>query len=254
MEEWIGERWHRFITRAADRSHAAQAVTLDAVQRPVQLLFHAVGGAPGVRVVPAAAARIGGPRGWLQRIAGSGLRAPVSRLDGDTLALPPSIAVFDDAALNRDLYLWLAALAAVHAPGADWLQANTAATAAALVACPGLAPRWQRLLAAHLAQRPSPDRLAGPAALAEARVQAALRGHAPMAMQAPLLPTDVAPVWLWLEALPDAPPADADAAAANPPARSDAAQPVPSDHTRRRTRRAPKPSGRAPMLLPSRTE
>jgi len=256
MEEWIGERWHRFITRAADRNHAAQAVTLDAVQRPVQLLFHAAGGAPGVRVVPAAAARIGGPRGWLQRIAGSGLRAPVSRLDADTLALPPTIAVFDDAALNRDLYLWLAALAAVHQPGADWLQANAAATTAALAACPGLAPRWQRLLAAHLAQRPSPDRLAGPAALAESRVQAALRGHAPMASLAPLLPTDVAPVWLWLEALPEA-PASADAAndpAADDARRSDSSQSPPADATRRRTRRAPKPSGRAPMLLPSRAE
>ena len=57
MEEWIGERWHRFITRAADRNHAAQAVTLDAVQRPVQMLFHSAGGAPGVRVTSKAFGR-----------------------------------------------------------------------------------------------------------------------------------------------------------------------------------------------------
>jgi nitric oxide reductase NorD protein len=258
MEEWIGERWNRLITRAADRSHVAHAVALDAVQQPVLLLFHAAGGAPGVRVVPAAAARIGGPRSWLQRIAGSGLRAAVSRLDADTLALPPSIAVFDDAALNRDLYLWLAALAAVHQPGADWLQANSAATQAALAACPGLAPRWQRLLAAHLAQRPSPQRLARAAGLAEARVQAALRGVAPpqVPQNPPLQPTDVAPVWLWLEALPEAPAVDASDRADDPTrtARSDAARPPAADPTRRRTRRAPKPSGRAPMLLPSRNE
>ena len=256
MEEWIGERWHRFITGAADRNHAAQAVTLDAVQRPVQLLFHAAGGAPGVRVVPAAAARIGGPRGWLQRIAGSGLRAPVSRLDADTLALPPTVAVFDEAALNRDLYLWLAALAAVHRPGADWLQANTAATSAALAVCPGLAPRWQRLLAAHLVQRPSPGRLAGPAALAESRVQAALRGQAPLPGAGPLLPNSVAPVWLWLEALPPAPaaPGAADDPAPDGVPRTDIPSAQPADATRRRTRRAPKPTGRAPMLLPSRTE
>jgi len=55
METWIGERWHQLITRAADRQHAAQAVTLHSVQRPVELLFRAAGGAPGVRVVPASA-------------------------------------------------------------------------------------------------------------------------------------------------------------------------------------------------------
>ena len=103
MEEWIGEHWHRLAARAADRSFAAQGVTLESMQRPVGLLFRAAGGPPGVRVVPAGLARIGGPRGWLQRLAGSGLRAAVSRLDGDTLALPPLIALFNDAALNRDL-------------------------------------------------------------------------------------------------------------------------------------------------------
>ena len=117
MEEWIGERWHRLITRAADRSFDDQAVALEEMQRPAAMLFHAVGGAPGVRVVPAGEARIGGPRGWLQKIAGSGLRAATTKLDADTLALPPVIAVFDDAALNRDLYLWLAALAAAHSKG-----------------------------------------------------------------------------------------------------------------------------------------
>ena len=67
MEEWVGERWHRLITRAADASHADAAVTLEQVTRSVQLLFRAGGGDALVRVVPATARRIGGPRGWLQR-------------------------------------------------------------------------------------------------------------------------------------------------------------------------------------------
>ncbi len=259
MEEWIGAQWHRLVDRMADRSHVAQAVGLAAVQLPVELLYRAAGGAPGVRVVPAAASRIGGPRNWLQRLAGSGQRAPRSQLDGEVLALPPVIAVFDDAALNRDLYLWLAALAAVHVPaqeaGVDWLQANTAATAAALQRCPGLAARWQRLLAAHLDQRPAPERLPAAAALAEARVQAALRGHAPMVSQSPLLPTDVAPVWLWLEALPLASPgAMAPGADGVQTPTSRSTHNPPADSARRRTRRAAPPSGRAPMLLPSKTE
>lgn len=248
MEEWIGERWHRLITRAADASFATQAVALPAMERSVGLLFRAAGGPAGVRVVPAAQARIGGPRSWLQRIAGSGLRTAVTRLDGETLALPPVIAVFDDAGLNRDLYLWLAALAAVHVPGADWVAGNREATALALQRCPGLAPRWQRLLQAHLEQRPCPADLKGPAAVAEASVQSALRGDAHAATS--VLPTDVAPVWLWLEALPPAAhsareSADESAHRAGPAARSE---------TRRRTQHAKPQNGRAPMLLPSRTE
>jgi nitric oxide reductase NorD protein len=252
MEEWIGERWHRWVTKAADRSFAAHGVTLDSVQRPVGLLFRAAGGPSGVRVVPAGLARIGGPRGWLQRLAGSGLRATVSRLDGDTLALPPLIALFDDAGLNRDLYLWLAALAAAFEPGDRWIESNVAATARVLERCPGLRPRWQRLLAAHRAQRPDPHTLRGPAAVAEAAVLAALSGQSVDGTAT--LPADVAPVWLWLEALPPvAAPADPAASPGSPSDRAAAARAAASA-TRRRTRRAEPKSGRAPLLLPSRAE
>jgi nitric oxide reductase NorD protein len=249
MEEWIGERWHRLITRLADPTFAAQAVSLQAVQRPVELLFRAAGGASGVRVVPAAAARIAGPRSWLQRLAGSGQRAALSRLDGDTLALPPVVAVFEDAALNRDLYLWLAALAAVHEPGQPWMAGNVAATQAALARCPGLQPRWRRLLHAHLMQRPAWPTLKGEAAMAEAAVQAALRGEA---VDDDIAPDAVAPVWLWLEVLPPA-AARGDEAGAEAARRAQAARAAASS-VRRRTRPAAPPSGRAPLLLPSRTE
>ena len=253
MEEWIGEHWHRLAARAADRSFAAQGVTLESMQRPVGLLFRAAGGPPGVRVVPAGLARIGGPRGWLQRLAGSGLRAAVSRLDGDTLALPPLIARFNVAALNRDLYLWLAALAAVFEPGGGWIDGNMAGTARVLECCPGLRPRWQHLLDAHLLQRPAPHTLRGESAVAEAAVQAALRGlHG---SGAATLPADVAPVWLWLEALPAAVAASGLAlpSAGNPQDRTAAVRAAASA-TRRRTHRAEPNSGRAPLLLPSRTE
>ncbi len=253
MEEWIGERWHRFITRAADRSFADHAVALPEVTRAASMLFHAAGGSAGVRVVPAAQARIGGPRGWLQRLAGSGERATVTRLDADTLALPPVIAVFQNAGLNRDLYLWLAALAAAHAAGQGWIAGNVAATELALQRCPGLLPRWQGLLAAHLAQRPNPAKLQGPAAAAEAAVQAALRGDQaqPQSSNSDITAHQVAPVWLWLEALPSAYGAgnspDADAAAER---QGQAA----ASAARRRTRRIDPRAGRVPLLLASKVE
>lgn len=264
MEEWIGQRWHHLVTWAADRSFPAHAVRLADVERAAGVLFRAAGGASGVRVVPAAPVRTGGPRTWLQRAAGSGQRAALAQLDGDTLALPPVVAVFDDSALNRDLYLWLAVLAAVHEPvqteDADWLTSNRCATALALQRCPGLLPRWQRLRTAQLLQRPALHSLKQPAALAEAAVQAALRNEEvpPRDCDGCPTPRDVAPVWVWLQCLPLQAAAQV-AVNTSPQARSRAASPQPdappdSSATRRRTRRAQPAPGRAPLLLPSRTE
>ena len=39
MEEWIGERWHRFITGAAERGHAEAAVALPEMQQAAGLLY-----------------------------------------------------------------------------------------------------------------------------------------------------------------------------------------------------------------------
>jgi nitric oxide reductase NorD protein len=249
MEVWVGERWHRFITRAADRSFPDQAVTLAEMQRTAELLFHAAGGPSGVRVVPATGARIGGPRSWLQRMAGSGRRAAITRLDGDTLSLPPRASVFDDATLNRDLYVWLAALAAVRDRGQGWIAGNVAATRLVLLRFPGLRERWRRLLDAHLAQRPDPRRLHGAAALAEAAVQRALCGAPAEGID--IAPPDVAPVWLWVEVLPHVAPRAADDGERSPG--SNGVRAIESK-TRRRARRTDHRIGCAPLLLPSRAE
>ncbi len=251
MEEWVGERWHRFISKAAEREHQAAAVALDSVLRPATLLFRAAGGPGAVRLVPAGLARVGGPRDWLQRLAGSGLRAQRPQLDADTLALPPRIAVHAEAQLNRELYLWLAALAAAfERSGQGWLHDNLAASARALQRCPGLRPRWQRLLQAELALRPRPERLKGAAASAEAWVQAALQGQS-LADDAPAPGClDVAPVWMWLEALP--------AVSGTAGRRSDADPPPPGgpqgqalahSATRRRTQQIQTEAEKRPVLL-----
>ena len=44
MEEYVGELWHRFITKAATRRYPQAAVALDTVARPLAIYFRALGG------------------------------------------------------------------------------------------------------------------------------------------------------------------------------------------------------------------
>ncbi|ATE59698.1 nitric oxide reductase activation protein NorD [Thauera sinica] len=228
MEEAVGKLWHRLITRAAGGHHPKAAVRLKDVERVAGVFFRALGGDPGLRVAAATADTHGARRKLLQRIAGSDERIARARMDIATLRLPPEIDAFPDASLNRDLYLWLAALAASHAAGGDGMdeeavgsadpappadlecRLNQRAARRALRRWPGLAPRYRRLVEAAIAQRPSPERLPPAEAARERALREALRDpgsvaalppvpeHAPPAM----------PVLLWLSAFSGAVAAD----------------------------------------------
>lgn len=267
MEEWIGQQWHRLVTRWAEPGHAAAAVSLDEMRKPLGLLLRCGGGPAGMRIGPAAARSHGGPRGWAQRVAGGGTRAALPELHGDLLALPPTVAVFADKALNRSLYLWLAALAsqwgtvAAH-HGDSWLSHNVAAARATLATFPGLATAYAQLRQAQLALRPSPGALRGPAAEAEAWVQRALQGEwnhgfpNDVAWPKGLTPTNVAPVWLWLEGC-DTTTADAPRRQAQSPgdrSANDAAPLAPEDRTRRKAERVRDERHAAPLMLFFRAE
>ena len=112
MEEWVGGLWHKLVTRAARRDHPEAVVHLSEIEKTAGVLFRALGGDPGLRVTPAREAAHGARRRWLSRLAASDDKAAHAARDDETLRLPPSIAWFAARELNRDLYLWLIALAA----------------------------------------------------------------------------------------------------------------------------------------------
>ena len=258
MEEWVGQWWHKAITRIAATPPNAERVLLADVQRSIALLFRAGGGDPAVRVAPAAASRHGGARRFLERVAGSNQRSAQSRLDPEVLALPPEIGVFDQRTLNHDLYLWLAALAAVFEPTGDWIADNRAASSRALQRFAGLRSRHAALVQAHLAQRPQLSGLRAAAVPFEAAVQAALRGedHGALFVQ----PGQVAPVWLWLAA--DAPaqveatPISTSTAGdgPDPDTEQDPAAQSEASKRRRRAKRADTGEERNPLLVAPKTE
>ncbi len=203
MEEAVGKFWHRWISQRADSDHGDAEVALDGVGHRLAILFRALGGDGGLRIEAAAPRRHGAFRPLLQRIAGSHERAPLAWRDGETLRLPPRIALYPGADLNRDLYLWLTALATVdEGIEGDWFRANQVRTALALWRYPGLMPLYGRLVEAELARRTPAERLPSAEAARERAIVTALLSPGALD-RLPPGPRPPQPVYLWLYPAPD---------------------------------------------------
>ena len=178
MEEFIGKIWDRFITNSADRHYPEAIVHLDEIRRTAGIFFRALGGEGGLRIENATDSEIHARRSILQRIAGTGKKTQYAWRDEETLRLPESIALFPTRELNRDLYLWLTALSVVPTvvagEGHDWISRNQARTLKTLEIWPGLQSRYQKLLTAHLQQRPAPETLSAGEASQEKAIRLAL--------------------------------------------------------------------------------
>lgn len=204
MEEFVGKIWHRLITGAASKEHKHAAVALDEVKQTVAIFFRALGGDGGLKITTADATEHQAKRTLAQKLAGTHKTVELAWRDQETLHLPSQIALFADQQLNRDLYLWLAAMAAEqsHVKALPrWSAYNQALVLSILRRFPGLQDKYQQLVAAHIAQRPKPDSLSRHDGALEAAIQQALRepgsiSALPGANQAPQ------PVYLWLHPQP----------------------------------------------------
>ncbi len=204
MEEWVGELWHKLVTRVADKQHADAAVYLDEISKTAAIFFRALGGDAGLNLSAAPATRHGARRGWKDKLASTGERIELSWRDGETLRLPTQIAIFSERSLNRDLYFWLVAIAAADVPqGLSWIQHNQQATLTTLARFPGLAPRYQRLVAALLPLRPQPENMPAAEAAQELAIQQALLQPGSVD-ELPLAKTNFYPVLLWSHPSPPA--------------------------------------------------
>ena len=175
LEEWVGSVWHRFITRHASPDFPEARVELQPLQRPLALLFRALGGGAGVALEAAGARDLLLRRNLLQQVAGTCQQLPVAWCDSDNLRLPASLAVYPEAALNAELYRWLALLAARAGDMRHWARDNQRWTCELLDAYPALQTRYARLIDAHLPLRPDPAQLPGAEGELEDALQQALR-------------------------------------------------------------------------------
>ena len=175
MEEYVGQLWDKVITGAAERRSAAAAVTLDEVAPSLAVYFRALGGDPGLTITAAQPTYHGARRSFLQKIAGSGEKVALSWADKDSLRLPPKIDVFEEKALNRDLYFWLAAIATVPIEHSlPWIVRNQEVTLRTLTRFPGLANIYRRLVTMLMALRPNPAGLEKNEAAQERAIRQAL--------------------------------------------------------------------------------
>lgn len=255
MEEYVGALWHRLITRAAGRHHPNAAVKLAEIEKSAGLWFRAFGGDPGLRVAPAAAIRHGGRRRWGARIAGLDEKTPLACRDSETLQLPPELALFPQRALNRDLYLWLIALAAAHGAvdaGDPWWRQNQQATRLVLDRYPGLQARYRDLVAAALALRIAPERLPPDEAAQERLLRKALLepGSVGEFIDTRRPPQ---PIPLWLYPAPPKMPARTKRRGEAEPM-SGAPNPAQNDRQRRRAEQVDSPESKNNFLLPFRSE
>jgi nitric oxide reductase NorD protein len=249
FEEHVGRLWHRLITRDAVRRYPEAAVALEDMRRPVGVMFRALGGEGGLRIDTTAATEHGARRGWLARLAGTGDKVELAWRSIEALHLPAVIDWFPDIALNRDLYLWLAALAA-HDDGSarDWFVHNQRLSRQVLQRFPGLVPRYARLLEAQLALRPAPAALPPDEARQEAAIQAALR-HPGEVRVLPAAARPPQPVCLWLHpAPPRATPASLpEQEAATPDGGGELVEP--EEQRRYQAERVEMPDGKSGLVL-----
>ncbi|MFK5912983.1 MAG: VWA domain-containing protein, partial [Woeseiaceae bacterium] len=214
IEEHVGSLWHRLIMGEDNKGYPQEAVYLDDVRRSVAVMFRALGGDGALKIESTPATEYVMHRTWRQRIAGSNRYVELSWRNESALNLPACIDVFPEKELNRDLYLWLAALASGDAGikqkqndgvrSNHWIRYNQWLSCKVLKRFPGLHERYQRLVAAQLALRPDHKTLKKGEAELELVIQKALDNpdevfEYPAIEDQTYMPQ---PVYLWLHPSP----------------------------------------------------
>jgi len=255
MEEYVGELWHKLVTRVADKQHVEAAVSLDEISKTAAIFFRALGGDAGLNLSAAPATRHGARRRWMQRLATSGERVELSWRDGETLRLPERIALFTERSLNRDLYLWLVALSAADVDdNLPWIVRNQVATQITLERFPGLAPRYHRLVEALLPLRPASADLPLAEAAQESAIRQALQKPGSIS-ELPPSKTPFHPVPMWTHPAPPVSAASNAAANNGAPEREQSDNPKTEKSRRKHSaERTDMPDGKDGFLMMFRAE
>lgn len=254
MEEYVGKVWHRFITRKAVQRFPQQGVSLTEVSRYVGIMFRAFGGAGGLRIDASTATEHGSRRSLLQRMAGTHKKVELSWQSEQALHLPARLDLLPSRELNRDLYLWLACLAALDyhtEQQGEWFLHNQLLSKKLVDTFPGLGARYTRLVDAHLALRPDPDHLPSDEAQQERAIRTALLRPG-TCRELPVSAYAAQAVYLWLHPSPptELTAPDTDGPEPDPEMKDDTGEVVESEENRRyKAEKVDMPKGDQGLLL-----
>jgi nitric oxide reductase NorD protein len=203
MEEWVGQKWHHFITRHSDAHCQDALVRLSEVNQQLPVFFRALGGDAGLTIGHTSAKPIVAHRHWLQRISGTGRKAELGHFQHDHFYLPEQLDCFPTRALNEALYFWLAAMGSFNrSPSTDRLiEHNRLLTQQVLTRWPGLQGNYAQLVRATLKQRIPIARLPEAVQPAERAIRQVLlepMSEQPLSYDPKHMPQ---PVLLWLSGI-----------------------------------------------------
>ncbi|MGC3939697.1 nitric oxide reductase activation protein NorD [Roseobacter sp. EG26] len=210
-EETVGNIWHGIAaTLGEETAHLDASASLEELRPSLSCLFRALGGARSVEIAPAPATRSEHRLDKLRKLGNAHVLQHQAYFDGERLLLPPCIACFSQAKLNRTTYFWLTAMAALaEVPElptdpavADWMQLHQNHQLSKMVRdqCPGLRQSHHLMRQAAIAARPS-HRLPKVETMIENAILETLSGREPNdppTGQAPKGYCRFAPVPFWL--------------------------------------------------------
>lgn len=154
MEEFVGEMWHKLITKKTETNYQESKVTLDEQGARLAVYYRALGGNAAHDIKGCDKRVVTTRRMWLQKIAGNGRKFHLTWKNQHGLYLPPFIAQFADKKLNENLYYWLAAMAAQETVCDNIIENNRQLTLQLIKSHPGLKRQYFELVDALITQRP----------------------------------------------------------------------------------------------------
>jgi len=157
VEEYVGNLWHKYITRKSSHEFPDAAVHWHDLHKSASFFYRGIGGQPHIQFKLSPPTLLPQVRSHLQKVAGSGVRLELPLISEEKISVPEQLSVFPSPELNSKLYQWLMALSSQWSESrvSNWLTENQTYTQKTLSTLPGLKPLYAELVEACIALRKS---------------------------------------------------------------------------------------------------
>lgn len=155
MEEYVGNLWHKYITRKSSHEFPEASVHWHDIHKSASFFYRGTGGQPHIQFKLSPPTLLPQIRSHLQKVAGSGVRFELPLISEEKISVPEQLSVFPSSELNTKLYQWLMALASQwNQVGINnWLADNQRFTKKTLSVLPGIKSLYIELVNACIELR-----------------------------------------------------------------------------------------------------